>query len=587
MDYTNAMMVWDAVSVRITDVRHGAIAGGQSELTGENGLFIFVLGKDVRVTIEDVPYAPRGDALFHVGRGRRVRLDTTGKVEYHCVAYHAEAPQAVGREMARLLWEEAPFDATIAVRPVDITAVLRSCEALESAWKEAPPLGHLHAKAAFYALLAEFYAALSQSERSVAVDAVAWTQQYLRLHLSEDISILMLAKALGISRSSLHEQFSRRMGISPQQYLTNLRLEAAHRALRESESSIQEIIAACGLRDKNHFYNLYRQRFGMTPGEYRKQFPVRKKETNIPDASKPARSGVLIENFGRIHHYAKTPQRIVCLDYAAAEICAALGAGARIVGVAEAETCLSDCAQEYRKVIAAATFLPGASADHRVPSYAAVRACGADLVVGTAYAFHDSTGVADAAAFERDGMHIYAMRATYKLNGTFEDTYEDIFALGKILDCETRAAALVETMRVREAALNGMRAAMKEPPRVFVFDSQIVQRAFTCGQSLENGMIQAAGGRNIFADRTRMFVPVAWEDVARADPEVIIVHRFNSNEDGEQKMALLYRRPELAQVAAIRNGQIHVISVKSVFPALDNVDAALQMAAWFQECPKN
>ena len=208
-------------------------------------------------------------------------------------------------------------------------------------------------------------------------------------------------------------------------------------------------------------------------------------------------------------------------------------------------------------------------------------------MVGTAYAFHDSTGVADAAAFERDGMHIYAMRATYKLNGTFEDTYEDIFALGKILDCETRAAALVETMRVREAALNGMRAVMKEPPRVFVFDSQIVQRAFTCGQSLENGMIQAAGGRNIFADRTRMFVPVAWEDVARADPEVIIVHRFNSNEDGEQKMALLYRRPELAQVAAIRNGQIHVISVKSVFPALDNVDAALQMAAWFQECPKN
>ena len=138
-------------------------------------------------------------------------------------------------------------------------------------------------------------------------------------------------------------------------------------------------------------------------------------------------------------------------------------------------------------------------------------------------------------AFERDGMHIYAMRATYKLNGTFEDTYEDIFALGKILDCETRAAALVETMRVREAALNGMRAVMKEPPRVFVFDSQIVQRAFTCGQSLENGMIQAAGGRNIFADRTRMFVPVAWEDVARADPEVIIVHRFNSNEDANRK----------------------------------------------------
>lgn len=78
MDYTNAMMVWDAVSVRITDVRHGAIAGGQSELTSENALFLFVLGKDVCVTIEDVPYAPRGDALFHVGRGRHVRMSAAG-----------------------------------------------------------------------------------------------------------------------------------------------------------------------------------------------------------------------------------------------------------------------------------------------------------------------------------------------------------------------------------------------------------------------------------------------------------------------------------------------------------------------------
>ena len=51
MDYTNAMMVWDAVSVRITDVRHGTIAGGQSELTGENGLFIFVSSCFVQTSV--------------------------------------------------------------------------------------------------------------------------------------------------------------------------------------------------------------------------------------------------------------------------------------------------------------------------------------------------------------------------------------------------------------------------------------------------------------------------------------------------------------------------------------------------------
>ena len=126
MDYKNAMMVWDAVSVRIADVRHGTIAGGQSELTSENALFLFVLGKDARVTVEDTPYAPRGETLFHIARGRHVRMSAAGKTEYYCVSYQAEMPQAVGREMARLLLEAAPFEATIAVRPADIAAALRA-----------------------------------------------------------------------------------------------------------------------------------------------------------------------------------------------------------------------------------------------------------------------------------------------------------------------------------------------------------------------------------------------------------------------------------------------------------------------------
>ena len=203
------------------------------------------------MTIEDVPIctAWRCSVSRWTRTSRAPGHYRKGGIPLRCIPCGSAAGRRTGDGTPAL--EEAPFDATIAVRPVDITAVLRSCEALESAWKEAPPLGHLHAKAAFYALLAEFYAALSQSERSVAVDAVAWTQQYLRLHLSEDISILMLAKVLGISRSSLHEQFSRRMGISPQQYLTNLRLEAAHRALRGKAETVYRRSsppAACGIR---------------------------------------------------------------------------------------------------------------------------------------------------------------------------------------------------------------------------------------------------------------------------------------------------------------------------------------------------
>ena len=100
-------------------------------------------------------------------------------------------------------------------------------------------------------------------------------------------------------------------------------------------------------------------------------------------------------------------------------------------------------------------------------------------------------------------------------------------------------------------------------------------------------MIEAAGGCNVFADRACLFVPVGWEEVARADPEIILVHRFYDGDDGEQKAALLRHIPEMAETSALRSGQIRIIGVKRVFPALDNVDVALQMAKWFQVCRKN
>ena len=52
MDYTNAMMVWDAVSVRITDVRHRLLIRQQVEEVDENSLFLFIFGKTGRIIVE-------------------------------------------------------------------------------------------------------------------------------------------------------------------------------------------------------------------------------------------------------------------------------------------------------------------------------------------------------------------------------------------------------------------------------------------------------------------------------------------------------------------------------------------------------
>lgn len=75
MDYTNAMMVWDAVSVRITDVRHRLLIRQQVEEVDENSLFLFIFGKTGRIIVGERIYLLKTSALFHIGRNHSIFID--------------------------------------------------------------------------------------------------------------------------------------------------------------------------------------------------------------------------------------------------------------------------------------------------------------------------------------------------------------------------------------------------------------------------------------------------------------------------------------------------------------------------------
>ena len=75
MDYTNAMMVLDAVSVRITDVRHRLLIRQQVEEVDENSLFLFIFGKTGRIIVGERIYLLKTSALFHIGRNHSIFID--------------------------------------------------------------------------------------------------------------------------------------------------------------------------------------------------------------------------------------------------------------------------------------------------------------------------------------------------------------------------------------------------------------------------------------------------------------------------------------------------------------------------------
>ena len=94
---------------------------------------------------------------------------------------------------------------------------------------------------------------------------------YLSTHSTENISRKSLARALGISESSISHIFSHTLKISLPSYLNSLRLDEAQALLKETELSITQIVSQSGFGSLRSFNRAFRAAFGISPTEYRKE----------------------------------------------------------------------------------------------------------------------------------------------------------------------------------------------------------------------------------------------------------------------------------------------------------------------------
>lgn len=98
---------------------------------------------------------------------------------------------------------------------------------------------------------------------------------YLRLHAFEEIEFSSLARKFGLSRSSFFRYWKRYAKSTPAKYLMELRLNEACRRLAGSRERIGDIARSIHLGEPAYMGLLFRQRYGMTPFEYRRRHAVR------------------------------------------------------------------------------------------------------------------------------------------------------------------------------------------------------------------------------------------------------------------------------------------------------------------------
>lgn len=86
---------------------------------------------------------------------------------------------------------------------------------------------------------------------------------------ARDLDMKQLAQDLGVSYSWLRSTFVAHTGLSPHQYLLELRLVRARNLLAETQISVKEIARQTGFGNEHYFSRLFRQKLNCTPSQWR------------------------------------------------------------------------------------------------------------------------------------------------------------------------------------------------------------------------------------------------------------------------------------------------------------------------------
>lgn len=281
---------------------------------------------------------------------------------------------------------------------------------------------------------------------------------------------------------------------------------------------------------------------------------------------------VTVDNCGTTVTITAPPSRVVTIKSTPTEMMLALGLGDRIVGEAYQDGPVP------ARWSAAAAHIPVLS--DKVPGQEPVLALAPDLV----YAGWESNvsangGVGDRATLASRGIATYVSPSACKEKAyqpdplTFDDVFSEITQVGDIFGVPDRAAALVAQQKAALAAI----APVKDVT-AFWWSSGVGTPYAGAGIGAPQLIMSTAGVTNVLAGVHDTWTSAGWEDIVKANPDVLVLVDASWN-TYESKIKALESNPALSQLTAVKEKRFVRLPFASTEAGVRNVEAAASLVA--------